>query len=37
VTTTGGVVNISHNLGAGAGMMITIYVVGGGAFCEHIA
>jgi len=37
VTTTGGVVNISHNLANGAGMMLTIYIVGAGAFCEHIA
>jgi hypothetical protein len=37
VTTTGGVVNINHNLASGSSMMITIYIVDTNAFCEHIA
>lgn len=37
ITTTGGAVNINHNLSDGSGMMITIYIVGTNAFCEHIA
>jgi hypothetical protein len=36
VQTTGGIVNTNHNLGAGASMMITVYVVGTSAFCEHL-
>jgi hypothetical protein len=37
VTTTGGVVNINHNLANGSSMMITVYIVNTSAFCEHIA
>ena len=37
VTTTGGVVNINHNLASGSSMMITVYIVDTAAFCEHIA
>lgn len=36
ITTSGGVVNINHNLADGSSMMITVYVVGTLAFCEHI-